>query len=100
MHIQHIWMRASCSMLGCPQVSTSILGVDLQPDRPQAFIGSLQSSSDWYSPCETRHLDYLLQFTSDICFIEGEVHVPANAVFRGINALLLDTCVEYQNFVK
>ncbi len=52
------------------------------------------SGSDRYLPHETRHLDYLLQFTSDIRFIKGCENVPTDAMSRGIHALLLDLCVD------
>ena len=69
---------------------TSYILTDHKP-----LLGAFQSGSDTYSPRETRHLDYLLQFTSDIRFIKGCENVPADAMPRAINALLLD-----QRFVE
>ena len=54
------------------------------------LLGAFQSGSDRYSPHETRHLDDLIQFTSDIRFIKGCENVPADAMSRRINALLLN----------
>ena len=42
----------------------------------------------------------MLQFTPDIRFIKGIENVPEDAMSRGINDLLLDSCVEYQRFVE
>ena len=53
------------------------------------LIGAFKSTSDKYSPREIRHLDLLLQFTSDIRFIKGEHNIPADALSRGINAFSL-----------
>ena len=93
--VQHIWMRAARCVFGCLLLSTFVGRVDfLYTYRPQV-LRAFQSGSDRYSPCQTRHLDYLLQFTSDICFIKGCENLPANTMSRGINALLLD-----QRFVE
>ena len=59
------------------------------------LLGAFQSNSDQHSPRETRHLDYQLQFTSDIRYIKGDISVPADALSRWINALMF----EYQRFV-
>ena len=53
------------------------------------MLGVFLYGSDRYSPRETKHLDYVLQFTSNIRFIKGCENVPADAMSRGINALLL-----------
>lgn len=64
------------------------------------LLGAFQSNSDKYSPRETRHLDYLLQFTSDIRFVKGTDNIPADTMSRGINAFVLDPCLEHQSFVE
>jgi transposase InsO family protein len=47
---------------------------------------AIHSSSDKYSPRETRHLDYISQFTSDIRHISGMDNVVADTLSR-INAI-------------
>ena len=55
------------------------------------LLGAFQSSLDKYSLHETRHLDHLLQFTSDISFIKSNENVLADSMSHEINALLLDS---------
>ena len=50
-----------------------------------------------YSPREMRHLDYLLQFTSDIGHLKGTENIPADAMFRTINAFFLIHAQTWQN---
>lgn len=38
------------------------------------YLGVFQSTSDKYAPCETRHLDYLMQFTSDTFCQRNQKH--------------------------
>ena len=67
---------------------------------PQALVGHFSVRFGQVLTRETRHLDYLLQFTSDIRFIKGCENVPVDATSHGINAHLLDLCVDYQRFVE
>ena len=54
--------------------------------RPLTFV--LRSKPDKYSPRETRHLDFVSQFTDDIRYISGEQNAAANALSRlPINSL-------------
>ena len=56
--------------------------------RPLSFM--LRSKPDKYSPNETQHLDFVLQFTSDIRHIPDEQNVATNALSRlPINSLSL-----------
>lgn len=64
------------------------------------LLGTFQSNSHRYSPRETRHLDYLLQFTSDIHSPRGINNILANTMSRSINTFLLDPFMEYQPFVE
>ena len=49
---------------------------------------AVSASPDRYSPRETRHLDYVVQFTSDIRHINGTENVVADALSRlAVNAL-------------
>lgn len=43
---------------------------------------ALNSAPDKYSPRESRQLDFISQFTSDIRYIEGEANVVADALSR------------------
>ena len=52
---------------------------------------ALQKNSDRLSPRQIRHLDYISQFTSDICHIQGSRNAAADALSRiqlETNALL------------
>ena len=50
---------------------------------------ALNSRSDRYSPRQARHLDYISQFTSNICHVHGRDNVVADALSRvETNALL------------
>ena len=59
--------------------------------RPLTF--ALRSKPDKYSPRETRHLDFVLQFTNDIRHISGEQnaatealsHLPINSLFSPLD---------------
>ena len=54
--------------------------------RPLTF--ALRSKPDKYSPRETRHLDFISQFTSNIGHISGGQNVAADALSRlPINSL-------------
>ena len=66
----------------------------LSDHRP--LIGAFQAKADRHSPREIRHLDYLLQFTSDIRHIKGEANIPADALSRSINALELHPDIDAQ----
>ena len=50
------------------------------------LLGAVQTKSDKHSPREIRHLDFLLQFTSDFRHIKGESNIPADTLSR-INAI-------------
>ena len=54
------------------------------------LLGAFQAKADKYSPREIRHLDFLLQFTSDIRHIKGEHNIPADTLSRSINTVTLD----------
>ena len=51
------------------------------------LIGVFLSNSEKYSPREMRHLDCLLQFTSDFRHLKGAENTPADAMSRTINAI-------------
>ena len=68
----------------------------LSDHRP--LLGAFKSKSDSYSPREIRHLDFLLQFTSDIRHIKGDLNIPADALSRNINALQLQPEVDVKEF--
>lgn len=46
------------------------------------LIYAIRSRSDRYSPREARHLDYILQFTTDLRHIAGKDNVVADALSR------------------
>ena len=49
---------------------------------------ALHTTSDRYSPRETRHLDYISQFTTDIRHVKGESNCVADALSRiHVNAI-------------
>ena len=63
--------------------------------RPLTFV--LRSKPDKYSLCETRHLDFVSQFTSDIRHISNEHNVTADALSRlPINSLSLPSDIDLQ----
>ena len=43
---------------------------------------ALASHSDKYTPRQVRHLDFISQFTSDICHVTGVGNAPADALSR------------------
>ena len=47
-----------------------------------------------------RHLDYLLQFTSDVRHLKEAENIPADAMSRTINAIFWDPCIDMTEFVK
>ena len=58
---------------------------------------ALSSSPTRYSPRETRHLDYISQFTSDIRHIQGKDNPVADALSRmDINALNCPPMLDFQ----
>ena len=60
----------------------------------------LRSKLDKYSPYETRHLDFISQFTNDIRHITGEQNVAANALSRlPINSLSSPSDIILQRIV-
>ena len=63
------------------------------------LVGAFWSNSKKYSPTETRHLDYLLQFTSDIGHQKGAENIPVDAMSRTINAIFYP-CTGMTEFVK
>ena len=52
----------------------------LTDHKPLTFLPSCQSNR--HSPRQVRHLDYILQFTSDICHIRGTDNAVADALSR------------------
>ena len=57
---------------------------------------ALASSPDRYSPRETRQLDYISQFTSDIRHIQGQYNPVADALSRvDINALHTSPVIDF-----
>ena len=46
------------------------------------LIYAFHSSSDRYSPRESRHLDYIAQYSTDLCHISGESNSVADALSR------------------
>lgn len=62
----------------------------LTDHKPLTF--ALTSRSDRHSPRQTRHLDFILQFTADIRHVKGTDNAAADALSRiGANALNLDS---------
>ena len=62
---------------------------------------ALSSSPDRYSPRETRHLDYVSQFTNDIRHIQGSDNPVANALSRmDINAIHCRTSIDFNLLAK
>lgn len=60
----------------------------------------LEAFQSIYAPRETSHLDYLMEFTSDIRFIKGTENMPAYTMFRGIKSFLLDSYIECKSMVE
>ena len=60
------------------------------------LLGPFRAKADRQSPKEIRHLDFLLQFTSDNCYIEGEVNVATDALSRSINTVELHRDIDTQ----
>lgn len=60
----------------------------------------LEAFQSIYAPRETRHLHYLMEFTSDKRFIKGTENMPAYAMFRGIKSFLLDSYMECKSMVE
>jgi hypothetical protein len=59
----------------------------LTDHRPPTF--SFRAHHDRHSPRQTRHLDFVAQFTTDICHISGADNTPADALSRmDINAII------------
>eukprot|EP00795_Rhopilema_esculentum_P017777 gene17777-biopygen6616 len=57
---------------------------------------ALASSSDRYSPRETRHLDYISQFTSDIRHVKGNDNPVADALSRlDLNAVYTSSPLDF-----
>ena len=57
---------------------------------------ALASSPDRYSPCETPQLDYISQFTSDICLIQGQYNAVADALSCvDINAIHTSPVIDF-----
>ena len=42
----------------------------------------MHTRSDKYTPRQTRHLDYILQFTTDIRHVQGRYNTTADALPR------------------
>ena len=62
---------------------------------------ALSSSPDRYSPRETRHLDYVSQFTNDIRHIQGSNNPVADALSRmDINAIHCSTSIDFALLAK
>ena len=58
---------------------------------------ALRSKPDKYSPCETRHLDFVSQFTNDIRHISGEQNATADALsYLPINSLFSPSGIDLQ----
>lgn len=60
--------------------------------KPPTF--TLLCQNELLSPRETRHLDYILKFTSDICHIADTDNIPADALFH----LLVDALLSSVSF--
>ena len=59
------------------------------------LIHAVNSSSDRYSPRETRHLDYVTQFTGDIRHVSGVHNTVADALSR-LHNISSDSTVDLQ----
>nr|CDS32283.1 gag pol polyprotein [Hymenolepis microstoma] len=46
------------------------------------LIYAMRATADHHSPREIRHLDYIAQFTNDICHIDGTSNVVTDAISR------------------
>ena len=58
------------------------------------------SKSDKYSPHETRHLDYITRFTSDIQYIKDEANIVVDTISRtSIYAISTET-LSYENITE
>ena len=56
------------------------------------LVHALTSHSDWQSPRQARHMDYISQFTTDIRHVRGADTAVADALSRiGANAILKNT---------
>ena len=61
------------------------------------LIHAIKNNSDRYSPRESRHLDYIAQFTNDIRYINGRDNAVADALSRlDVNSLQCDTNISLE----
>ncbi|CAH8609818.1 unnamed protein product [Dicrocoelium dendriticum] len=60
------------------------------------LVYAFRSSSDRYSPRETRHLDYLSQFCVDVRYIDGPNNVVADALSRAHMNQLSSTPIDLE----
>ena len=67
--VLHIWTRTARCVFGCSLLSTFVGWAYFLTDY-KPLLDTFQSGLDSYSPRETKHLDYLLQFTLYIRFIK------------------------------
>ena len=58
------------------------------------LLGAFKAGHDKYSPREIRHLDFLLQYTSDIRHVKGEHNTPADTLSRCISAFELQPLID------
>ena len=62
---------------------------------------AFQAKPDRYSPREVRHLDYVSQFTMDICHVNGKENTVADALSRlNINTLDTTTSIDFNRLAK
>ena len=69
--------------------------------KPLPLTHALSVSPDRYSPRETRHLDYISQFTSDIRHFPGTENIVSDTLSRvEINALNVSSTLDFAVLAK
>ena len=64
------------------------------------LVGAFRSNSEKYSPREVKHLDYLLQFISDIRQLKGVENIPAVTMSRTIDVIFFYSCIDMIDFME
>ena len=62
------------------------------------MVYAVRNSSDKHSPREQRHLDFIIQFTTDVRHVPGVANIPADALSREtqVNSLDLSELARHQ----
>ena len=66
---------------------------------PKPLTFSFNTKSDKYSPREIRHLDYILQFSTDLCHVSGNENIVADALSR-ISNIHIDEPLNYDDIAQ